>query len=82
MKEENIESGFSFGLKVYEFSERGVSGWVVSGISNARGKRWRRRFLTKAKADEFLARELRRLLTEKRGSGPQKKFERGDQRCG
>ena len=66
MNKEKLETGLHLGLKIYEFTEQGVSGWVVSGTSKKEGKRWRRRFLTKEKAEEFLEREVWRLQGAKR----------------
>ena len=61
MREEEIATNESLGLKMYRLADDNVSGWVVTGPSAKVGKRWRRVFSTLDLARDFFIREVDRL---------------------
>jgi hypothetical protein len=75
MKECEWKQVSDLGLRLYEQSEDDGTIWMVTGMSKREGRRWRRRFPTKEKAELFLVREVRRLRAGESGSGGRESHE-------
>ncbi len=61
MKAKKTAKAICGGLRLYEAFDGEISVWIVSGLSETKGKRLRRRFSSKDKAEEFCQLEKIRM---------------------